>query len=132
MDGLIKEGKCILVVDDCEDNLYLMQLILENQGYKVEVANSGKRALSKIKHNRPRLILLDLMMPQMNGYEVMDSLRDRQTLASIPVFFVTANKYLGKREAIAQGARGVIYKPIDLDILLSEVAKSFNFRATYK
>jgi CheY-like chemotaxis protein len=132
MNGVIKKAReCILVVDDCEDNLYLMQLILENQGYKVEVAYNGKQALNKIKQERPKLVLLDLMMPQMNGYEMMSYLRNNQSLSSIPVVFVTANKYIGAQEATAAGAKGIIYKPIDIDILLSEVAKSFNIKAKH-
>ena len=132
MNGVIKKSReCILVVDDCEDNLYLMQLILENQGYKVELAYNGKQALCKIKQERPKLVLLDLMMPQMNGYEVMSYLRNNKSLSSIPVVLLTANKYIGVQEATAAGAKSVIYKPIDIDLLLFEVAKSFNIKANY-
>lgn len=121
--------ECILVVDDCQDNLFLMQLILENQGYQVEVANSGSEALCKINCRRFDLILLDLMMPKMNGYEVIEHLRNNR-LSFIPVFLVTANKYVTRKQSIAAGANGIIYKPIDINILLSEIAKVFDIPAT--
>ena len=118
----------ILVVDDCQDNLFLMQLILENQGYQVEIADSGSQALSKMNSQRFDLILLDLMMPKMNGYEVIKYLRNNLPL--IPVFLVTANKYVTKKQAIAAGANGIVYKPIDINILTSKIAKVFEIKAT--
>ncbi|MGF1589844.1 MAG: response regulator [Pleurocapsa sp.] len=117
-----KQEKCILVVDDSTDNLYLMQLILENQGYKVGTADSGKIALERVKKCQPDLIFLDVMMPTMNGYEVVHQLREDQNLPLIPIYFVTADKYTNYQEAIAAGANGVIYKPIEIDQLLSQVA----------
>ena len=130
MNGTISGVKeCILVVDDCQDNLFLMQLILENQGYQVEMANSGAEALHKLNCQRFDLVLLDLMMPKMNGYEVINYLRDRN-LPFIPVFLVTANKYVSRKQAIAAGANGIIYKPIDINILTSRIAKVFDVKAT--
>ena len=121
--------ECILVVDDCQDNLFLMQLILENQGYLVEVADSGTEAIGKINCQKFDLILLDLMMPNMNGYEVIKYMRNLN-IPFIPVYLVTANKYVTRNQAIAAGANGIIYKPIDIKILLSEIAKAFKIKAT--
>jgi two-component system, sensor histidine kinase and response regulator len=70
-----KKKECILVVDDSIDNLYLMQFILESQGYNVGLADSGQEALIKIYGNKPDLILLDIMMPQMDGYELVHGSR---------------------------------------------------------
>ena len=79
MSGAINSAtESILVVDDCQDNLFLMQLILETQGYQVEIANSGEEALREINCHRPDLVLLDLMMPKMNGYEVVKHLRNQK------------------------------------------------------
>ena len=121
--------ECILVVDDCQDNLFLMQLILENQGYLVEVADSGTEAIRKINYQKFDLILLDLMMPNMNGYEVMQYMGNLN-LPFVPVFLVTANKYVTRKQAVAAGANGIIYKPIDMKTLLSEIATVFNTQPT--
>ncbi|MGF1587675.1 MAG: response regulator [Pleurocapsa sp.] len=123
---LAKNSKqeCILIVDDSTDNLYLLQFILETQGYKVGLANSGEQALAQVKKLPPDLILLDVMMPQMNGYEVVDRLRKDASLSSIPVFLVTADKYVSNHKAIAAGANGLIYKPIDIEQLLLTVAQT--------
>ena len=130
MNGTISGVKeCILVVDDCQDNLFLMQLILENQGYQVEMANSGAEALHKLNCQRFDLVLLDLMMPKMNGYEVMKHIRNNN-LPFIPIFLVTANKYVSRKQAIAAGANGIIYKPIDINVLTSKIAKVFDIKAT--
>ena len=121
-----KKADCILVVDDSSDNLYLMQFILESHGYNVNLADSGQEALDKIKGCQPDLILLDLMMPQMNGYEVIDRLRGDEDLPFIPVFLVTADRYTDCSDAIAAGANGVIHKPIDINKLLLEVEKGLD------
>lgn len=116
-----RRKESILVVDDSEDNLYLMQLILEIQGYRVYIANNGQDALKSSVEYHPNLILLDVMMPQMDGYEVINQLRQNISLSSIPVYLVTADKYISRGEAIAAGADGLIYKPIEIDELLSQV-----------
>lgn len=121
-----KKEEYVLVVDDSSDNLYLMQFILESQGYNVNLADSGQEALDKIKECQPDLILLDLMMPQMNGYEVIDHLRKDEDLPFIPVFLVTADRYTDFSDAIAAGANGVIHKPIDINELLLEVEKGLD------
>lgn len=119
-----QKKECILVVDDSIDNLYLMQFVLESEGYTVGLAESGYEALRKIQRCQPDLILLDVMMPQMNGYEVLHRLREDENLPFIPIFFVTADKYTDWNRAIAAGANGLIYKPIDIDALLLEVERS--------
>lgn len=118
----------ILVVDDCTDNLYLMQFILENEGYQVGVAINGKEALDKIHECQPDLILLDMMMPQMNGYEVVNRLRKDHSFSFIPIFLVTADTYISQSEAIAAGADGLIYKPINIEQLLTEIAQTLEIK----
>lgn len=125
----IRAKERILVVDDCPDNLFLMQLILETHGYEVEVANSGREALRKVGSRRMDLILLDLMMPEMNGYEVIKHLQERN-LPFVPIFIVTANKYVTKKEAHAAGANDIIFKPVDINILLTKIAKFLDIEAT--
>ncbi len=119
----------ILVVDDSADNLFLMQFVLESQGYKVGLADSGEKALKTIKNYHPDLILLDVMMPGMDGYEVVNRLRIDENALSIPVYLVTADKYVDWDKAIAAGVDGLIHKPIDIDKLLFEVEQALNKRS---
>lgn len=133
MDEIFSENnRNILVVDDIEDNLYLIQFLLETQGYKVLLANSGKKALDCAKRYQPDLILLDLMMPRMNGYEVMKRLRRDRTTSAIPVSIVTADKYFSYTEAKNIGADSIVYKPLDLDLLLQQIASYFEAETANK
>lgn len=118
-----KKPECILVVDDSTDNLYLMQFILESQGYKVGLADNGREALQKISRCHPDLILLDIMMPNMNGYEVIQHLQEDENLPFIPIYLLTADAYVSYSDAVASGANGLIHKPIDINELLLEVQR---------
>ena len=118
-----KPKKHILVVDDAADNIFLVQFILETEGYQVDAAESGELALKFIEAKivKPDLIILDLMMPKMNGYEVIKSLRDRHELPRIPVLLMTANQDVSDDRARAAGADGIFYKPLDLEEFLRAV-----------
>lgn len=83
-------SKTILVVDDSRDTLEIMQTILAANGYTVRVANNGKDALTQIDTARPDLIVLDVMMPQMSGMEVLERIKDVTETANIPVIMCTA------------------------------------------
>ena len=131
MTRLEQQEKYILVVDDSADNLSLMKLMLESEGYKVDTADSGPEALRKIKKCHPSLVLLDIMMPRMNGYEVIARLRKDKSLPFIRVYFVTADKYTEERQAIAAGADGLIYKPVDLHDLLLKVGNTLNVSKSF-
>lgn len=111
----------ILVVDDIADNSFLLQTILEAEGYQVDVANSGPAALAKIEAEPPDLVLLDVMMPDMSGYEVTQRIRHNPALPFIPVVLVTGNEQPTAAEGFGMGADGFIRKPIDFDQLLSQV-----------
>jgi CheY-like chemotaxis protein len=80
----------ILVVDDEPKNLKLFEAILSPQGYLLEMAESGQAALKKVDDEPPDLILLDIMMPKMSGYEVLEKLRADEKTRLIPVVMVTA------------------------------------------
>ena len=117
-----KQTKRILVVDDIEDNLFLMQLLLETQGYQVDTAQSGQAALDRLHiEGIPDLIILDLMMPGMNGYEVIDYLRNQDNLPDIPILLVTANTSVNHQQANEAGANEVLYKPLDIKQFLTKV-----------
>ena len=111
----------ILVVDDLEDNLFLLQTVLEAEGYVVELANRGQAALAAIATQPPDLILLDAMMPDISGYEVIQQVRQELGFTRLPILVTTAYEESKAREAIALGANGFIGKPIDFDALLTQV-----------
>ena len=114
----------ILVVDDDKTNLALAQKILLPQ-YRIAASNSGMAALKYLEHNRPDLILLDINMPDMDGFAVMEELRKKAETASIPVIFLTADNLAETEIRCFQvGAMDFVAKPFVPDILLSRVGKT--------
>lgn len=111
------DEKYILVVDDLADNLFLLKTVLEAEGYAVEVASDGGTALAKVAEMPPGLMLLDVMMPDMTGYEVTRRIRQNDRLSSIPIVLITAYDELSEEV----GADGFLRKPIDFDELLTQV-----------
>ena len=112
----------ILVVDDEPQNIRLLQIRLQADGYAVLAANSGQEALELIQENAPDLILLDIMMPGMNGFEVCQRIRAEEATQFIPVVMVTALAEQGDRiKAIEAGADDFISKPFDSHEVLARV-----------
>ncbi len=114
----------ILVVDDREDNLFSIETILEKDGYTIVKANSGRAALKILLHEQDfTLILMDVQMPDMNGFETASLIYERDKLKEIPIIFITAhntddeNMYKGYK----MGAVDFIYKPINPDLLRFKV-----------
>jgi CheY-like chemotaxis protein len=118
----------ILVVDDLIDNLFLLQAILEAEGYVVDTADNGKLALNKVETSPPDLILMDVMMPGMNGYEVTQYIRQNQKLPFIPILLVTAYEDVDAIQGLALGANDFIRKPIEFDRLLARIEAFLRFR----
>jgi class 3 adenylate cyclase len=112
----------ILVVDDTPDNLFLMSALLEDE-YEVVTAEGGAQALAIAQSEQPpELILLDIMMPEMDGYEVMRNLRNNPTTAAIPVIFLTALTSIEEEQfGLDLGAVDYITKPISPPIVLARV-----------
>jgi len=111
----------ILVVDDIADNSILLQTILEAEGYQVDIAESGFVALNKVETAPPDLILLDVMMPGMNGFEVTERIRRNSRLPYIPILLVTGYSDISASQGLSLGADGFIHKPIDFDALLARI-----------
>lgn len=111
----------ILVVDDILDNSFLLQTVLEQEGYKVDVADNGRTALKHIAENPPDLILLDVMMPEMNGFEVSRHIRQNLALPYIPILLITGYTEPTAADAYDVGVDGFISKPIDFDVLLKRI-----------
>ena len=118
----------ILVVDDQPINVQLLKRKLEREGMSVATAYSGREALDLVKADKPDLILLDVMMPEMDGIEVCQRLQAESETKSIPVIFITARTSKeGKIEGLGVGAVDYITKPIDLDETLARVQTQLRF-----
>lgn len=111
--------KQILVVDDVIDNSLLLATILESEGYQVDIASSGYTAIAKIEANPPSLVLLDLMMPELDGYEVAKWIRQNQP--SVAIVIVTAYDELPTFDQQQLQIDGLLHKPINIDELLMQV-----------
>ena len=112
----------ILIVDDDLESLKLISLMLQRRGYEVTAAQSGEQALSKIENENPNLIILDVMMPDMDGYEVCRHLRANPQTSHLPVIMFTAKTLVGDKVAGFQaGADDYVTKPIHPAELVSHV-----------
>ncbi|MER3432729.1 MAG: hybrid sensor histidine kinase/response regulator [Leptolyngbya sp. ERB_1_1] len=111
----------ILVVDDTPDNCLLIQAILQDEGYLVELADSGKEALRIIEQSPPDLVLLDVMMPGMDGYEVTRRIRANSSIPFMPILLTTAYDQPSVAQGLDTGADDFIRKPVHFDELLARV-----------
>jgi len=111
----------ILAVDDTRDNLILVQTILESEGYEIDLVTDGIKALQQVEKSPPDLILLDVMMPGMDGYEVTRRIRKNPALSYIPILLITAFHESSVVEGLDAGADDFIRKPFDTDELLARV-----------
>jgi CheY-like chemotaxis protein len=111
----------ILAVDDLPDNLFLLQTILEAEGYEVDVAEHGRVALAKIQALPPDLVLLDVMMPDLNGLEVTRAIRQDKNLRALPIVLITAHEDTIMTQGLDAGANDFIRKPIDFEHLLATI-----------
>ena len=112
----------VLVVDDQPPNLRLLDAILTPRGYDVQTASSGEEALKAIAESHVDLVLLDIVMPGMDGYEVCRRIREQAETAYLPVVMVTASGDEQKVKALEAGADDFVTKPIDQSELMARVA----------
>lgn len=112
----------ILVVDDSTTNVVLLEAILDEKGYKIETALNAKEAYSIIEKNTPDLILLDLLMPKISGFDFLQEIRKNDNTKSTPVIVVSALTDEENIEKIMNmGAIDFVKKPIDLQYLVDKV-----------
>jgi two-component system sensor histidine kinase/response regulator len=111
----------ILAVDDSPDNLFLIEAILTEAGYPVFCQTDGISALKSLEGNPPKLILLDVMMPGIDGYEVTRRIRNNPHLPFIPILLITAYDQSSVVEGLDAGADDFIRKPVEVDELLARV-----------
>ncbi|MGF1458552.1 MAG: response regulator [Leptolyngbyaceae cyanobacterium] len=111
----------IFVVDDSADNRFLLQALLEDEGYQITTLEGGHELLEQVGEALPDLILLDIMMPEMNGYEATRRIRSLEHLPFIPILLVTAHERSNVVEGLDTGADDFIRKPFNADELLARV-----------
>ena len=128
-------GKKILLVDDDADFVEAIKIILENKSYDVSVAHDGKEGLKKVETEKPNLIILDVMMPEMDGYEVCAKLKADPQYEHIPILLLTAvgeaittTKYT-REMGMKMEADDYIPKPVELTELVERVEKIFRISA---
>lgn len=120
----IKKGSLakILVVEDNQDNREMVVKVLKFNGYQVVEAVDGEEAIEKAKAEHPDLILLDIFLPKMDGYEATRRLKGDTSLRNIPIIALTAHAMKGSmEEALAAGCDGYIPKPIDVRELPKQI-----------
>jgi two-component system cell cycle response regulator DivK len=121
MDG---ENITILYVEDNPDNRMLVRRVLMAEDYNVVEAPSATEALKKLETLRPDLILMDINMPEMDGYTLTAKIRALPQLGSIPIVALTANVMKGDREkSLEAGCDGYIQKPIDIDTISAQIQR---------
>lgn len=114
----------VLVIDDDASVRTLLRTALQEQGLEVEIATDGETGLALLGKHRPGLILLDIHMPGMDGFEVLQVIKENKTLADIPVIMMTGSpdlKMNTRARALAMGASDLIAKPFNLDMLVEEI-----------
>jgi len=128
-ESLIRKGmKKILVIDDSEANLLLINSVFEdNPNIKVIVESNSSKAVGDIKKSMPDLILLDLMMPHIDGFQILDQIKSDQEINRIPIIIVSARlDGEAKLRTSSYGVIDFIEKPISLDLIESKINKVLN------
>jgi DNA-binding response OmpR family regulator len=119
--------KKILVVDDEDDILHFLELVLQEKGYGVITASGGHEALTRAQIDKPDLVLLDIMMPQMDGWEVLKLLRVDEETSRIPVAMLSARIEAKDRvQGLQEGAIDYICKPFSLQELFQKIDTIFH------
>jgi len=114
----------LLIIEDNVQNLYLMRFLLEKNGFTILEAENGRDGIEKALHCKPRAILLDIQLPEMNGYAVAEELKKHPEMADVPIIAVTSYAMVGDRERIlSAGATGYIEKPINPDTFVAEIVQ---------
>ena len=118
----------LLIVDDTETMRLYQQMLLTSQGYEVDMAGDGVEALERISHSRPDLVLMDIMMPNMDGIECCRRIKENEETKDIKVIMVTTkSEYERVKEAFVAGCDDYITKPIDKTELLTKIKDLLKF-----
>jgi CheY-like chemotaxis protein len=114
-------NKLILICDDVRDNSVFLQTVLQMEGYEVDIVDSGAAALARLESKIPDLLLLDVMMPGMDGYEVARRIQNNPILQNLIILFITAHgdEFFNQQPDVR--VRAVIRKPVEPDVLIKYV-----------
>ncbi|MBN1525760.1 MAG: EAL domain-containing protein [Spirochaetales bacterium] len=121
----------ILIVDDNKDNLIMLNTILSKTGYHIQTALDGKSAIEKILEIRFDLMLLDVMMPEMDGFSVLEVVREKFSMMELPIIMLTAvsdNPHIIK--ALSLGANDYVTKPYDFSVIRSRISTQISLKKT--
>ncbi len=114
----------VLCIEDNTDNRMLVRRVLEAEGYAVLEANNATQALEKIENGHPDVILMDISMPEIDGYTLTTQIKAIPGFQNVPIIAVTANVMRGDRErTLEAGCDGYIQKPIDIDTLTQQIER---------
>ena len=114
----------LLIIEDNAQNFYMMRFLLEKNGFKVLGAVNGREGIEQALHCKPSAILLDIQLPEMDGYAVAAELKKHHEMAGVPIIAVTSYAMMGDREKIlATGATGYIEKPINPETFVAEITE---------
>lgn len=112
----------VLVIEDNKQNMYMITYLLESYSYEVIQSFNGIDGIQRAKEEKPDIILLDIQLPEMDGYAIASELMKHDELKNIPIIAVTSYAMMGDKEkAMKAGAIGYIEKPIDPDIFVSQM-----------
>ena len=112
----------VLIIEDNEQNMYMLTYLLQSENYDVIQAYNGPDGIIAAKNDKPDIILLDIQLPEMDGYTVAVKIRENKELKKTPIIAVTSYAMPGDREkAIESGATGYIEKPINPDTFISQM-----------
>ena len=119
----MKSGRKILIVDDSPTERYFLADLLSKKGYSVVTAESGEEALTKVRLEKPALVVMDVVMPGTSGYQATRALARDPATQGIPVILCTSKNAESDRVwGLRQGAKEYVVKPVDADELLAKIA----------
>jgi CheY-like chemotaxis protein len=113
-------NRTILIIDDDQNNIFALKLALKSRGFQALGCLSAQEGLAQLQENADiGLVLMDMMMPEIDGYEATQLIRESHSAMDLPIIAVTAQAMTGDREkCLAAGANGYISKPIDIELLI--------------
>lgn len=112
----------VLLVEDNPQNRYLITFLLQKSGYEVVIAEDGEEAVEAVPQHRPDVILMDVQLPKIDGYEATRRIKSDERFSAIPVLALTAHSMKGDRtKALEAGCDDYITKPVDIDVLLRRI-----------
>ncbi len=122
-----RKASNILIIDDDDRNIFALRAVLTSRGFTCSTAVSGQQALQLLQQGTIGTALVDMMMPGMDGYELMERIREMPSLNQVKLVAVTAQAMMGDKEkCLAAGADAYISKPVDIDRLLQVLQEPLN------